>query len=240
MQAGTIGLMSRSTVNVFSGATSPWVASPALLPLFVLFLLGPHTIYHANSGEFSAAFTDIAWPWLLAAVAVGSFLLLGIGCLLCFLSLPLTRLYAALLLALGVLFWAQGNLWVGDYGVLDGRAIEWDRLAGRVPYELAVWAVVPLLVALFSRSVSRFAPFTAQLFLVLQAVGLAITWGGPDAERRIGWAEPPPELFQFSSERNVIHIVLDEFQTDVFVAMLEEDRGRCGRAPYRPVNTVRA
>ena len=205
------------------------VASPALLAPFVLFLLGPHTIYRANSGEFSAAFTDIAWPSLLVAVAAAWSLLLGIGCLICFLSLPLTRLYAALLLALGVLFWAQGNLWVGDYGALDGRAIEWDRLAGRVPYELAVWAVVPLLAALFSRSVSRFAPFTAQLFLVLQVGGLAITWGGPDADRRIVWAEPPPELFQFSSERNVIHVVLDEFQTDVFVAMLEEDGGSLGR-----------
>ena len=160
------------------------MASPALLAPFVLFLLGPHTIYRANSGEFSAAFTDIAWPSLLVAVAAAWSLLLGIGCLICFLSLPLTRLYAALLLALGVLFWAQGNLWVGDYGALDGRAIEWDRLAGRVPYELAVWAVVPLLAALFSRSVSRFAPFTAQLFLVLQVGGLAITWGGPDADRR--------------------------------------------------------
>ena len=123
------------------------VASPALLAPFVLFLLGPHTIYHANAGEFSAAFTDIAWPSLLVAVAAGWSLLLGLGCLICFLSLPLTRLYAALLLALGVLFWAQGNLWVGDYGALDGRAIEWDRLAGRVPYELAVWAVVSLLVS---------------------------------------------------------------------------------------------
>ena len=98
-----------------------------------------------------------------------------------------------------------------------------------MPYELAAWAVVPLLAALFSRSVSRFAPFTAQLFLVLQVGGLAITWGGPDADRRIVWAEPPPELFQFSSERNVIHVVLDEFQTDVFVAMLEEDGGSLGR-----------
>ena len=63
----------------------------------------------------------------------------------------------------------------------------------------------------------------------MQHPGLAITWGGPDADRRIVWAEPPPELFQFSSERNVIHVVLDEFQTDVFVAMLEEDGGSLGR-----------
>ena len=205
-------------------AASIWVAFPALLSPFVLFLLAPHTIYHANRGEFSSGFTDIAWPWLLLAVAATWSLLLGIGCLICLLSLRLTRLYAALLLAFGVLFWAQGNLWVGDYGALDGRAIEWDRLAGRVPYELAVWAVVPFLAVVLSRSVGRFAAFTAQLFLVLQLGALAITWGGAADERQAGEAEPPPELFQFSPERNVIHVVLDEFQSDVFGAMLEEDR----------------
>ena len=205
------------------------VAFPALLGPFVVLLLGPHTIYSGNRGEFSIGFTDIAWPWLLMAVSGGWAVLLGVGCVICLLSVRLTRLYATLLLAFGILLWAQGNLWVGDYGSLDGRAIDWDRLAGRVPYELSVWAVVFPLAALLSRSVSRFAPFTAQLFLVLQAGALAITWGGPAAERPIGWAEPPPELFQFSSERNVIHIVLDEFQSDVFVAMLEEDHASLAR-----------
>ena len=163
------------------------------------------------------------------AVAGGWAVLLAIGCVICLLSVSLTRLYAALLLAFGVLLWAQGNLWVGDYGALDGRAIDWARLAGRVPYELAVWTVVPFVVVLLSRSVSQFAPFTAQLFLVLQAGALAITWGGPGAERRTGWEEPPPELFQFSSQRNVIHIVLDEFQSDGFAAMLKEDRASLDR-----------
>ena len=157
------------------------------------------------------------------AVSGGWAVLLGVGCVICLLSVRLTRLYATLLLAFGILLWAQGNLWIGDYGILGGRTIDWDRLAGRVPYELSVWAVVFLLAALLSRSVSRFAPFTVQLFLVLQAGALAITWGGPAAERRTGWAEPPPELFQFSSERNVVHIVLDEFQSDVFVAMALSD-----------------
>ena len=219
-----VPLAPRERPSTSDGRRLHLVAFPTLLSPFVLFLLGPHTIYHANRGEFSSGFTDIAWPWLLLAVAATWSLLLGIGCLICLLSLRLTRLYAALLLAFGILFWAQGNLWVGDYGALDGRAIEWDRLAVRVPYELAVWAVVPFLAVVLSRSVGRFAAFTAQLFLVLQLGALAITWGGAADERQAGEAEPPPELFQFSPERNVIHVVLDEFQSDVFGAMLEEDR----------------
>ena len=92
------------------------VAFPALLGPFVLFLLGPHTIYNANRGEFSTVFTDIAWPWLLMAVGGGWTLLLGIGCVICLLSDRLTRLYAALLFAVGVLLWAQGNFWSQTMG----------------------------------------------------------------------------------------------------------------------------
>ena len=197
---------------------------PALLVPFVLCLLGPHTIYNANRGEFSGVFSDIAWPWLLTATGGGWAVLLGIGGVASLVSGRLTRLYAVLLLALGVLFWAQGNLWVGSYGALDGREIEWDRLAGRVPYELSAWVGVPVLAVVFFRRVSRLVPFTAQLFLALQVGGLALTWGGSEVEQTARWQEPPPELFQFSADQNVIHIVLDEFQTDAFNVILEADR----------------
>lgn len=200
------------------------VSFPALLVPFVLFLLGPHTIFSANRGEFSGVFSDIAWPWLLVATVGGWAMLVGVGVATSLVSDRLTRLYAVLLLALGALCWAQGNLWVGNYGALDGREIEWDRLAGRVPYELSVWVGVAVLAAVFARQVSRLAPFAAQLFLALQIGGLALTWGGAEVEQPRRWQEPPPELFQFSSQQNVIHIVLDEFQTDAFSALLEDER----------------
>lgn len=212
-----------ATVGEFGRRLYP-VSFPALLVSFLLCFVGPHTIYGANSGEFSGAFLDIVWPWLLLATAGGWATLVAIGGVTSLVSERLTRLYSVLLLALGVLIWAQGNLWVGDYGVLDGREIEWDRLAGRVPYELGAWVAVPFLAAVFVRQVSRLTTFTAQLFLALQIGGLAVTWGGTAADQQTRWQEPPPELFQFSAERNVIHIVLDEFQSDAFAAILEDDR----------------
>ena len=200
------------------------VSVPALLVPFVIGLLGPHTIYSANRGEFSGVFSDIAWPWLLLATGGSWAMLVVIGGVTTLVSDRLTRLYAVLLLAFGALFWAQGNLWVASYGALDGREIAWDRYAGRVPYELTVWIAVPLLAAMWVRPISRLAPFVAQLFLGLQIGGLALTWGGAEVDQAPRWQEPPPELFQFSAQQNVIHIVLDEFQSDAFAAMLEGDR----------------
>ena len=85
------------------------VIFPALLSPALLVLFGPFTVYRANQHEFSALFTDIAWPWLLLAVGGAWALLLSISCVICLLSDWLVRLYAALLFAVGVLLWAQGN-----------------------------------------------------------------------------------------------------------------------------------
>ncbi len=48
-----------------------------------------------------------------------------------------------MLVALGVTVWAQGNLMVGDYGVLNGQDIDWSGHDWRNRYELALWLGVP-------------------------------------------------------------------------------------------------
>lgn len=61
------------------------------------------------------------------------------------------------------------------------------------------------------------------MFLGLQLLAIM---GGPDGEGRVRWAEPPSEIYQVSSQRNVVLVVLDEFQSDVFAERLERDRTR--------------
>ena len=64
---------------------------------------------------------QLAAPWLLKTVAVNWIILLAAGCVGAVLSDRLTRMYSAVLFALGLLLWGQGNLWNADYGVLAGR-----------------------------------------------------------------------------------------------------------------------
>ena len=191
---------------------------PALLLAGVPFLVGTHTIYASNLDEFALPFSQMAAPWLLAVVGVAWGLLMVPGALV---SERFIRVYAAMLFALGLLLWAQGNLWVGDYGVLDGSEIDFDQLAWRVPYELAAWIVVPAVACAFYPSVSRIAPFASQLFLAVQVVAIL---AGQSAEGRVRWAEPPQEVYEFSSQQNVIFLVLDEFQSDVFTEIVERER----------------
>ena len=207
------------------------MAVPALLGPVVLFLVGPHTIYEANRNEFSVAFADIAWPWLVAAVGIGWLLLFAVGAAICLLSDRLCRAYVALLLAFGMLLWIQGTFLVADFGPLYGERLDLSRLAWRGPYESGLWVGGVLLVLGYARAVSAIAPLASGLFVVLQVSGLAVSMSGAtdQAQTSATWRQPPEQLYQLSRNQNVVHIVLDGFLSQIFAEASEQNRARFDR-----------
>jgi hypothetical protein len=199
------------------------VAAPALLAPAVVFLLGPYAIFAGNPGEFAVPFGQLAAPWLLRTAAMNWLILFGLGCAIALVSRTPVRMYTALLFAFGLMLWGQGHLWNADYGVLAGRDVDLAEHTSRGPYETAAFAAVLLLAAVFFRPISRVAPFASLVFLGVQAIGMVASSSGPAAEGA-RWIEPPAEIYQFSPAQNVIHIVLDEFQSDVFTEILHQDR----------------
>ena len=115
-------------------------------------------------------------------------------------------------------------MWNADYGVLAGRDVDLAEHASRAPYELTVWVLGLTLALVLFRPVSRLAPFAALAFMGVQAGAAAFTNPEPAEGQRARWMEPPPAIYQFSRNQNVIHLVLDEFQSDVFAEMLQQDR----------------
>ncbi|MDP6582314.1 MAG: PA14 domain-containing protein, partial [Vicinamibacterales bacterium] len=208
------------------------LAGPTLLGPFVLFLLGPYTSYGANRSEFNTVFSDIAWPWLSLAVGGVWAILLGIGCVICVLSDRLTRIYAALVFAVGVLLWVQGTILVADYGLLLGEGLDLSRHVWRAPYEIALWLGGIGLAAVFARRVSAVAPFGSQLLIALQLIVLVLPFPAAEREARVDapeWSLPPDEIYQLSRDQNVIHVVLDGFLSETFAQFLEEERGTSDR-----------
>jgi hypothetical protein len=216
------------TVRAYAARVWP-IAAAALLVPAVVFLIGPHTIFANNTAEFAVPFVDIAWPRLLESFVRNWIILFVIGCGIAVISWRLTRMYVALLLATGLLLWGQGNLWNADYGVLAGQDFNLAQHAGRQPYELAAWGTVLVLALIFFRNISRIAAFASLAFLGAQAAGAVFSFANTAAAAQPHWVEPPPDIYRFSSARNVIHIVLDEFQSDVFNDIFEEDRARLDR-----------
>jgi hypothetical protein len=201
------------------------VVFPALLVPLQLLLFGPHTIYSGNVQEFSAPFWILVVQLapMICAVA-GALALVGIV-----LPVKLFEYYVVGLVALGVTIWAQGNLMVGDYGVLNGQDIDWSGHAWRNRYELALWIGLPVMSIIFARRIFSTAVFASRILIALQIVLLAYTASQADPEARAKWEGAPEAIFELSSNQNVFHFVLDGFQSDAFHDILQAERTEMDR-----------
>lgn len=201
------------------------VLFPALLVPLQLLLFGPHTIYSSNVQEFSAPFWSLivhVVPVMFAITAV--FVVIGVA-----LPAKVFPYYVVGLAAFGITLWAQGNLMVGDYGVLNGQDIDWSGHSWRNRYELALWIAVPVVLVWFARKVLSTAVFASQILIALQIVLLAYTAVQADPEARAKWEGAPEAIFELSSTQNVFHFVLDGFQSDAFHDILKAERAEIDR-----------
>lgn len=201
------------------------VLFPALLVPLQLLLFGPHTLYSNNVQEFSAPFWSLIVHVAPAIAIVGGALTL-IGVLL---PARLFQHYVVALVALGVMVWAQGNLMVGDYGVLNGQDLDWSGHAWRNRYELALWILVPVVSVIFARKMFSTAVFASRILIALQIVLMAYTAAQADPEARAKWEGAPEAIFEISSQQNVFHFVLDGFQSDAFGDILKAERAEIDR-----------
>lgn len=206
------------------------VLFPALLGPSQLLLFGPWTVHATNRTEFLVSFWNLApsWIWLLGPIAGG---LAALGIVLPARWFPR---YVAALCAFGVLLWVQGNLLVGDYGLLDGAGLDLASHAWRGPAEVGLWMGGIALAVVFAGAVMRVAPLGSTLLMALQAAVLLLPAMAPAADRAAappgasaaatGWQLPPEGIHQLSRTRNLIHIVLDMFPSHVFAEIAAADR----------------
>ena len=203
------------------------VLFPALLGPSQLLLFGPWTVHETNRTEFLVGFWELApnLVWLIGPV-VGVLATLGI-------VMPARWFprYVAGLCAVGVLLWAQGNLLLADYGLLDGGGLDLASHAWRTPFEAGLWVCVLLVAVVFADRVARVAPVACVALVTLQATVLLVPVGSvatldapPTTATETAWRLPPPEIYELSSTRNLIHIVLDTFPSRTFVDILDTDR----------------
>ena len=192
---------------------------PVLLVVLPLCLFGPFTIFSGNQPEFSAPFGVLIRPVLLAGAGIAAVLLAFA------VTLPdraFSR-YVALLFGLGLVLWVQGNFLVADYGAFTGAPIDWSIESWRNPYEIALWTTIPALAMAFTNRISRIVPFASGTLVLLQTVALVSTAARSEA-LTAKWEGPSESMFELSTKQNVIHIVLDGFQSDIFGEILAEDR----------------
>ena len=186
----------------------------------------PLAIYSGNAPEFWASFPQVIGAYLPYAGAIT--VALGLAGL--FMTEQGLRRYCAILCALAILVWLQGSILVWDYGVLDGSEIEWMSGAWRGVVDLTIWIAV-LLTAIYAHQ--RFGKallMGAVATLLIQFVAAATTlMSKPSILRATNVAsntEGKDAVMRFSATRNIVHIVMDGFQSDIFAEIIADTSQR--------------
>ena len=196
--------------------------SPSILIISSLFLFGPFTIYQGNIGEFSVSLMTI-----LIYFVFPSFLLVTILCV-AGLLLPKKHYnkYVSILFAFGLLIWIQSNILVWKYGLLDGQSIDWTKDVWRGWVDGTLWVTFFVVGFILYKQTSKIAGLTCIILISLQAISLILTsaqhpeiWKSKTEK----YQEIPREIFEFSAKQNVIHIIFDAFQSDIFQEIMDED-----------------
>ncbi|MGI9272208.1 MAG: sulfatase-like hydrolase/transferase, partial [Woeseiaceae bacterium] len=167
--------------------------------------------------------------------AIGAIVALGL------LSLFMTEQgrsrYESVLCAVAILLWLQSNILVWNYGVLDGSDINWMVGAWRGALDIVIWAVVLwLAISAYVRFgkallVGAIVTFAIQL---ISSTSILITHPDVLDERDIESSlEGRDATMRFSREQNIVHIVMDGFQSDIFEAILADTTERDFKSELR-------
>jgi hypothetical protein len=200
------------------------ILPPILLVISQIFIFGPATIYAGNILEFGVTFLSVLKYYGIPAIVL-VLLFLGVGI---FLSRKYFTLYLSLTFTIGILLWVQGNFLVWEYGLLDGKGIDWTINVWRRWADGILWIAFLMMACIFHRRIFKIAVIASIAVLSLQLVYLVfISIQSPEIWRTkedVALSiSPPEEIFEFSSKQNIIHVILDECQSDIFHDIINED-----------------
>lgn len=199
------------------------LASALLATTALLFV--PLRLFLGNFYEFTITFPRLLFYLAAAALA-------GTAALALILRLVPRRGRYGLWLAvfaLGALGWLQSALNPGDFGVLNGQAIDWASPVNRraLLIEAVLWLGGGALIFGLRR---RLAPHVAKICAILLATQLvgavhlaATTLSSAATPWWNQYALDVRDRFAFSDDRNAIVLVLDTFQSTLFQQLRDEN-----------------
>ena len=197
-----------------------------VLPVFsfclALSFFGPSQIYLTNTREFSILYADIIRNALaISSIAATLLILLT---LLLHRNSSLHRAWIALLVVISVLLWIQGQFLVWNYGLFDGRPIHWSQHLVQGILDGSLWLVALVLALVGSKKLYPHRNQISAALIVLQCVSVFVWFSRtPEPPSYKNFTVDETNKYRFSSNQNVIILVLDAFQTDFFQEIINED-----------------
>lgn len=204
--------------------------NPAIFAILVtavlsnLLIIFPAIIFSGNPAEFYFDFLTLVKPFF-AIIFIG-FCLATLGALV--FKPDKNGIVLSIIATVSVLTWIQGSIIVWDYGVFDGRSIPWEQYSSRGWIDLAIWGTV-LLFCIFGGAAVR--KTIIRLALLIFAIQMPLALYSVVSSSSTHPATPSATkahsdlalMAGFSDEWNVLHIVPDGFQSDIFEELVNSN-----------------
>ena len=183
--------------------------------------------FREQRGRIRRGLRELAAPWLLRTVALNWLVLLAVGCVFALSPRGPRGCMRPRSSRSGCCCGARAIFGMPTTVCSQVRTSISPQMHG-APLTSSLAGRAMLVSLVFFQPISRIAPFASLVFLGVQGRGRCERRRvGRRAARAVG--EPPAAIYQFSPTRNVIHVVLDEFQADVFNDIFQQDRAALDR-----------
>lgn len=194
----------------------------ALTATFFIFV--PIDIYLKNSNEFWFSLGDIIWM-LLFCFAAATLILFAIGCLL---KGKAKTFFLCLLLGLTLGLFIQSYIINIDYGVLDGRQIDWSNYRKQGIINTSLWLACIYLPFLLFKLLKKSYTFNKLLsrlacgLIMIQVCTVLFLFSTTPIENKSNIYFSTEKMFELSSKNNIIVFILDTFESKEFKRIIDE------------------
>ena len=198
------------------------VSSIAVAAFFALtaFVFAPGHLFLTNAREFNANYFGLLGNLLLIALPI--FVLVAVVLSFFPEKFNINQKAVALLFALSFLLWLKGNYLVWNYGLLTGNKIDFNIYF--LIFDAVVWIAAIIFILIKSAFFYRHIRFLSCVFIAVQIIATSVmVYNQPDLSNLKRYEIDETNKFTFSKEKNVIILVLDTFQSDVFQKIIDED-----------------
>jgi len=188
----------------------------------LLFFAGPINILLMNSNEF--IFTSFSiLPYILGLCV----LFLLIMFIIIYMINKIFPFAEIVITAICLLLWIQGSIIIWNYGHFEGVSIDWTSHYMKGIIDSLVWLIIIGLFVKYRRVITRKYSMIIMLIIIVQSLitlQTIITYNfnnNDNSSKRFMLS--PERAFKFSKINNVIIIILDKFQSDIFSDIINEN-----------------
>lgn len=190
---------------------------------FNLFVFAPFDTFFNNIYELSYGIVDIWWCFGLVFIIVFSLLLL----LNFFLKDSIRAFLIKTLFGLSLALYLQGNFLNFDYGLLDGKYIEWEKFFSLGLLNTLIWVTViavSFLISHFKKDVmNNLFRYVSLIVLGIQVSALVVQLFTIKPNDNNSFYMSQEGKFTLSDKKNIVMFVLDTFDAKFFEEIIENN-----------------